>query len=208
MSGAGDYIDISQQEAVADNQIMPGPYVAFEDQIMRRTDIPRMAPRHLFPCKDGYVWIQAVIPGAEEWQRFSEAMGNPDWADTELFHDRVDRGQHWDALEPLIALWAAGVTKEEFRRLAKEHQLTITTLDSWDEVLANPQLRDREFFVDITNPEAGAFKYPGAPYKLSRTPCRANGSAPRIGEHNEQVYCQKLGYGKKDLVRMAQAGII
>jgi len=32
--------------------------------------------------------------------------------------------------------------------------------------------------------------------------------APLLGEHNEKVYCDRLGYTKQDLVRMRAGGVI
>ena len=38
--------------------------------------------------------------------------------------------------------------------------------------LADEQLRQRQYFVPVAHPELGAtLTYPGAPWKLSRTPC-------------------------------------
>ena len=70
------------------------------------------------------------------------------------------------------------------------------------------QLTARDFFIEIEHPEAGTLKYPGAPYKLSATPWRMKSPAPLLGEGNEYVYCQTLGYTRQDLVKMRQAGVI
>jgi hypothetical protein len=32
--------------------------------------------------------------------------------------------------------------------------------------------------------------------------------APRIGEHNEEIYCQQLGYGKAQLAEWRQEGVV
>jgi crotonobetainyl-CoA:carnitine CoA-transferase CaiB-like acyl-CoA transferase len=32
--------------------------------------------------------------------------------------------------------------------------------------------------------------------------------APLLGEHNEEIYCRRLGYSKKDLVRLRETGVI
>ena len=49
------------------------------------------------------------------------------------------------------------------------------------------QLEARGYFVKIDHPEAGEFRYPGAPAKLSKTPWRMDRPAPLLGEHNVEV---------------------
>ncbi|MBE0481716.1 MAG: CoA transferase, partial [Dehalococcoidia bacterium] len=58
------------------------------------------------------------------------------------------------------------------------------------------------------HPSAGALKYPGAPYKLSRTPWKLRQGAPLLGQHNEEIYCKRLGYSREELVRLRKAGAI
>ena len=50
-------------------------------------------------------------------------------------------------------------------------------------------------------------KYPGAPFGMGETPWQS-ARAPLLGEHNEEIYCGRLGYGKGDLARLSQRGVI
>ncbi len=69
-------------------------------------------------------------------------------------------------------------------------------------------LKAREFFVEIDHPKAGRLVYPSAPYRFSRTPVRFERPAPMLGEHNQEVYCEQLGYSQEDLVQMRRTGVI
>ena len=50
--------------------------------------------------------------------------------------------------------------------------------------------------------------YPGLPYKLSTMTPSKNHGAPLLGQHNEEIYTERLGYAKEDLVRLKEAGVI
>ena len=50
--------------------------------------------------------------------------------------------------------------------------------------------------------------YPGLPYKLSTMTPSDNHGAPLLGQNNEEIYVEDLGYSKEDLVRLKEAGII
>jgi len=71
-----------------------------------------------------------------------------------------------------------------------------------------PRLREGDFWREINHPELNdTITYPGPFVKLSETSCDIRCSAPRIGEHNLEVYGE-LGLGREELVMMKQTGII
>jgi len=66
----------------------------------------------------------------------------------------------------------------------------------------------REYFVEVDHPVAGKLKYPGAPGKLSETPWEIERPAPLLGQHNEEIYCQRLSYAREELAKLRMGGII
>jgi crotonobetainyl-CoA:carnitine CoA-transferase CaiB-like acyl-CoA transferase len=77
-----------------------------------------------------------------------------------------------------------------------------------EEVVACEHLNAINFFVDIEIPDSGRVKGPSAPYRFSRTPWGIDKPAPLLGQHNEEIYCGRLGYENEDLVRLRGTGII
>jgi crotonobetainyl-CoA:carnitine CoA-transferase CaiB-like acyl-CoA transferase len=77
-----------------------------------------------------------------------------------------------------------------------------------EQVFKSPQTQARGFYVEIEHPAAGTLMYPGQPYQFSKTAPRNNRGAPLLGQHNEEVYCRRLGYTKQDLVKLREAGVI
>jgi len=69
-------------------------------------------------------------------------------------------------------------------------------------------MNGRGFFTEIDHPSAGTLKYPTASYKLSDTPWAVNRPAPLLGQHNELILCERLGYDREELVKLKEAGII
>jgi len=64
----------------------------------------------------------------------------------------------------------------------------------------------RGYFVEVENPATSKVCYPGAQVKMGELLYELKG-APLLGEHNEEVYCNKLGYNKSDLVRLREQGV-
>jgi len=57
----------------------------------------------------------------------------------------------------------------------------------------------RGFAVEVEHPELGAsFTYPGAPYVFEKTPWRISRRAPRLGEHNQEVFGE-IGFSTAEI---------
>jgi crotonobetainyl-CoA:carnitine CoA-transferase CaiB-like acyl-CoA transferase len=43
---------------------------------------------------------------------------------------------------------------------------------------------------------------------MSETPWQIRSPAPLLGQHNEEVFCGRLGYKREDLKKMEESGVI
>jgi CoA:oxalate CoA-transferase len=198
----GQQVEVSKQEAL----------VALE-----RVDISRFANDPtpikfpgmvggLVPCRDGHVVITAAQD--RQWKGLVEAMGNPPWAQEEMCRDEIQRSQHRDEIQPRIEEWTSRYTGDEIYRRAQERSAPVGPVRTVAEVMAWEQARRRGFFAEIEHPEAGRLEYPTAAYRASETPWRAERPAPLLGQHNDEVYCRRLGHPRRDLARLSAAGVI
>lgn len=206
LSGKGTLIDISEQESAIQNLAIPMARYAYANQIVARTDILDRAPFHIIPCKDGYIYHAFVHE--YQWERFVELMGRPDWAENELFKDYQTRGLYWDALKPLMMEWTMEHTMDEIYRLSQEKGAPIGAVYTAEEILQSPQLAARDFFVQVEPKENGSVQYPGIPYIFSGIQKKKPEAAPLLGQHNEYIYRNQLGYSGTALNELEKQGII
>jgi crotonobetainyl-CoA:carnitine CoA-transferase CaiB-like acyl-CoA transferase len=200
----GRHIDVSAQEALASVTRQELAFCMCEGLWPTRQIGRKRRGGILYPCKDGYVCIWV----GPHWQKLVTMMGNPDWAQTEIFQNPASRAEHMEDFNRLVELWTRERTTAEIDQLGIIHDVPLSPVRTVKELVADEQLAYRDFFIEIDHPLAGRLKYPGAPYKLSATPWEIRHRAPLLGEHNEKVYSQMLGYSRQDLVSMRQAGII
>ena len=205
-TGLGQQVDTSQLEAMVITLGYLGTYWPFEHRSTSRGSRSDFAPMHFLQCQDG--WVITTCPREYHWQRWVKMMGNPEWAETELFKDRVSRGDNWESLGPLMTEWTRQYTKAEIFELAKAHKIPLAPANTVAEVVKNRQLAEHGFFIKVEHPETGQLTYPGAPYKFARTPWAVRRPAPLLGQHNEEIYCNQLGYSKEELTKMAETGVI
>ncbi len=59
-------------------------------------------------------------------------------------------------------------------------------LANW-EIVSDPHLYERGYFVDVVHPDTGYHRWDGFPWRLSRTPARIRRPAPLFAEHNDEI---------------------
>jgi crotonobetainyl-CoA:carnitine CoA-transferase CaiB-like acyl-CoA transferase len=205
-TGSGEFLDISEQECVIQNLNSSIARYSYAKQIMNRTDAASHAPFHILPCKDGY--ICAAFVEETEWRRFVEVMGHPEWADNELFKDFASRAKYWDALKPLMLEWSMQYTVEEIYRQSQEKAVPMGAVRTASQVLQDKQMAAREFFVEVEREGTGKLIFTGVPYRFSEIQRETPLASPLLGQHNEEILCGRLGYKKRDLARLKEAGVI
>lgn len=207
-TGLGQHVDISEHEAVASFLRAGVCDYSFTKTAQGRTKETRRPAgfERILACNNGYVNLAPVQD--EHWKQLVEMMGHPEWAEEELFKDPTARRERGDELRQILEEWTKQHSKEEIATLAQGAGFPGVPVNSIDEAVNWDHFAARELFVEIEHPKAGKIRYPRGPYTFSGTPWRAVRPAPLLGQHNEEVYCGRLGYSKEDLVKLAETGIV
>jgi crotonobetainyl-CoA:carnitine CoA-transferase CaiB-like acyl-CoA transferase len=206
-TGKGQLIDVSKQEALLSYQkvhavIFPNIGETSNREGPRTERLITM----ILPCKDGHV--VSVTPQKHQQEAMRKLVGAADHSASGLSGDAADREENPQALLELISNWMKQHTKEEIWRKAQALSCPITPMSSADDVVQSEQMNARGFFQEAEHPEAGRIKLPARPYHFSKTPCALERAAPLLGEHNEAVYCERLGYDAEELRELEEAGVI
>ncbi len=155
-------------------------------------------PNCVLPCRDGYVCIDA--PQLEQYQRFLNLLGDPEWMDNPRYRDRrAMSDQYPEEAESLIAPWFMEHGKDEILQLCLENRIPCAPVVNMDEALDSPQLQARDWFRDMGHPQAGKLRYPGPLVRLHRSPLKVSRPAPTLGQHSDEVF------GELDDLRTAPA---
>ncbi len=76
------------------------------------------------------------------------------------------------------------------------------------ETLTDPHLSARGYWVEITEHEAGTFRYPGTPITIDGRRAENWTPSPRMGEHNDEILSGLLGLGADVLAELRSGGVI
>lgn len=205
LRGPGQHIDISKQEALLSLCRVQIARYANEGFSPSRFDQQRVFG-DLYPCKDGYVVV--MTNDEAQWRALVKLLGEPEWAKDERLADPTSRESHFAQIRPHILHWLRNHTREEIYHKGQALGCPTSPVLSPAEVATSEHFSQRGFFAAAEHPLAGKALYPLAPYQFSRTPASIQRPAPLLGQHNEEVYCQRLGYTPDDLAQMKIAGVL
>ncbi len=204
--GKGQHIDVSKQEALIHMQRTYMTAYFDDGHSTYRTDpLSFSSPPAIYRCKDGFAYITASEDS--QWQGLIEFMGNPEWAKEERFSPQ-ERAKHGVEIYEHIAPWALEHTREEIFHGVQGKGCPAAPINKLEDVAKAEYAKASGLFVDIDHPQAGRLSYVRASARFSEMPQVNTRPAPLLGQHNQEVYCGKLGYSLQELAALRQAGAI
>jgi crotonobetainyl-CoA:carnitine CoA-transferase CaiB-like acyl-CoA transferase len=208
-TGEGSHIDLSVMEAaIATPSGLIHPY-SFTGRNPRRGSGDRnvMDGMHL-PTRDGEVTLTTAGTGGRPMEVWAEFLGEPALLDPK-FATRLSRQENWEALRDLVAPKLAQWNNLDLMRETMARGLVIGLVQSPRQVVDSPHLAERGYFVELEHAEAGTLKYPGPGFFFDgANPMQVRRAAPRLGEHNAEVYCSRLGLSIEELGRLRAARVV
>lgn len=209
-SGKGQHIDLSQSESAS---FVVGEAVlgyALNKKVLPRIGNrnPHYAPHNIYRCKGDDKWVAIAATSDDEYRALCVAMGRASLADDKRFADLPSRYAHQDALDELIQTWTEQLAHYDVMERLQKACVPCGAVLNAPEIVADPHLNDRGFFVEIDHPEAGRHKYCRSPINLSKTPTDSSRPAPCLGQHNRYVLGEIVGLTETEIDRLEEKGII
>ncbi|MBI3953362.1 MAG: CoA transferase, partial [Chloroflexi bacterium] len=208
LTGEGQHVDLSQCEAMTTlvGEAMLGWAMNHQATARLGNRHPTLAPQGCYRCRGQDRWLALAVSSEEEWRGLCRALGNPAWTQLPSFATAAGRRQHQDELDRLIEEWTAARDQFEAMRLLQQAGVPAGAVLNNKQLLLDPHLRERGFYVTVAQPEAGTHLVPGLTARLSRTPGSVRQPAPAFAEHNDLVLNELLGLNEEDAARLASSG--
>ncbi len=214
--GRGQHIDIGETEVWLTHLAGYGlhGFVFYEQKVIRKgRTMAGLFPNGILECKDGEVSFSTNT--GRQWKHFLEIVGDgeiPSWYSSNPVYTNTNfqelHRKYGDELRARLEPLLKRKTRDELMALGQEKHVALAPLRTIAEVLEDPHLNARGYFVEVDDPRLGRVKFPGPPFRLAKTPCRIERPAPVPGQHNEEVYCGRLSYSKKYLTELRRQGVI
>jgi crotonobetainyl-CoA:carnitine CoA-transferase CaiB-like acyl-CoA transferase len=221
ISGEGQQVDVSIYECVVRGNYWEPSRWEFLKILPKRMGNQfarvRAAGRQLWRCKDGYVtWL---LMGGDSGARLTRAF--VDWMD-ETGQAGIMKEIDWDTVhvsqasqeelkvwEEIMGNFLREKTLDEIETEAFRRGIPMARVNEADGVARDVQLASRAYWKDLPLSEPGkTVRCPAFPYLSSEADTRTRRPAPRIGEHNAEVYGKELGFTDEHISALRKRGVL
>ena len=189
-SGKGQKLDISLYDSAVSALVNIGSNYLMSGEIPERlgNHHANIVPYQTFETMDGEIVI--AVGNDNQFKMLCKLINKPEYSEDARFKTNPDRVENRDRLVPLLQ--DAFLTKPTsyWQDKCNEHHIPCGPIQTLDEVARDPQLKERDMFIDFNHPTAGVIKMIGSPLKLSRTPVSVTRHPPNVGEHNDEIIGQ------------------
>lgn len=210
-TGAGQHVDISMLGAMT-MMVAGEPFDILERcGVPQRTGltVPRLAPFGLYRTSDGFVSICA--PTEIFARSLFAAIGRPDLVGNPRFASRDARVQNVEELDAIVEEFTSRFTRTEAVALLEAAGVPAAEVRDPNDAVRDPRVIARRETVRLSHPKYGDVDDVygmGMPIKFSEAAAGFDQPAPELGEHNQAVYGELLGYSDDRLEQLKRCKVI
>jgi formyl-CoA transferase len=208
LTGEGQWVDMSLLDTqvalltnVASNYLVGGQ----GHQRLGNTH-PSITPYEAFPARDG--WFALAVANEGQWAVFCAAIERAELMADDRFSDNNARVAHRAELRDVLEKVFRTRDAAEWLELFQSVGLPCGPINSIPDVFDHSQAEDRDLILEAEHPSVGPVRFPGFPYKLSKTPASLRMPPPRLGEHTEEVLVEVAGYSPAEVSQLYEWGVL
>lgn len=208
-TGKGQVVDVALLDSAISLLMTAIPeYLLLGRETTRRGARDRYtAPANTFRTASGD-WVLLSCGNNTLFPRFAKAAGLAHLLDDPHFVDANARMANVDALERIVGEWAAARATDEVLAIAARADVPCAKVATIADVVANPQLRHRDQIVMVDHPTIGKLPMHGVTIRFAQTPGSIERAAPSIGQHNDEVLRDWLGFDAGEIEDLKLSGCL
>jgi CoA:oxalate CoA-transferase len=211
-TGVGQHIDVSMLGALTS-------FVAIENwsamaaagmQARTGLTVQRLSPFGVFECADGYIALVAVHEKLA--LGLFRAMGQRELSNDPRFANRDSRVANAAVLEETINAWSRQLPVERVVALLEAEGVPVAPVRHPEDALLDSRVVGRHEAVPVSHPNYSSeidLRTAGIPIVFSGADTGFDDVMPiAIGEHNDRVLAETLGYAPDRIAKLREKGVI
>lgn len=168
----------------------------------------RWAPHGVYETLGEDKWIAISVTSEAQWESLCRVMERPDLPTDNRFSSESARRSNERVLNDVIAGWTKNKDASELMHDLQAEGIPAGAVHNNVDLLDDPHLRDRGYFVELTESDVGPKVYPGQAICTEGYDRQNWVASARLGENNSDILNGLLGYTESRTSSMEQKGVI
>ena len=194
-TGEGQFIDLALTEGLIchiGEHIAAHSRTGYQPPRMGNSH-PQHAPYGVYPALGEDEWLALCVTSDDQWRALTQLMGKPELADEAGFKTGSQRRQNSERLDAIISQWTSRRNAAEAAAALQNIGIAAGNAAKNYQLLADPHLAERGFFVRMEEPDVGMKKYPGQPIRMEGEDFSKWIPSARLGEDTHRILNDLLG---------------
>ena len=209
VTGKGQRVDISLVDGIA--AALENGIVRYEatGKIPERTGnrYNTLYPYDTFEAKNGTFVLGCG--NQKLWENFAKLAGMEHLITEERFIDGTKRMENYVELRKIINNWSKEYFVDDIVKMILDAGVPAAPIYDMERLVKDEHIAGaREMFVPVKHPIIGDMHVIGDAVKLMGTKNGVRWVAPSLGQHNEEIYCDFMGFSKEKLAEFKENGVI
>ncbi len=165
---------------------------------------PSQIPSQVVPTRDG--WLVIMCAKEKFFRNLVRILGVPELAEDSRFCSFADRLENRDILVSILKDLFRKKTTADWLALLKG-KVPCAPVNTVEQAFADPHVAENKMILELPHPEFGAVRVVASPIEVgggSVEPRRG----PSLGEHNEPILGEYLGYSIPEIEKLRSDGAI
>ncbi|HRC62071.1 MAG: CoA transferase [Dehalococcoidia bacterium] len=167
-----------------------------------------VAPHNAYPCQGMDRWVTIACTSEDDWRALCGLMGRPGLATDERFADMPSRHANRRDLDAEISAWTREHDAHWVTQRLQALGVAAGVVLHESELLRDRHLDHRGYWQTIEHPETGVQQNVGRLWRASDTPHPPARHAPMLGQDNDYVYRELLGFSDEEYRAFIESGHI
>lgn len=163
-------------------------------------------PSQTFKCSDREIFI--VASTNKQFAALTKVLGEPELASDPRFDQVSRRIEHRDTLLAILNELFAKRSAAEWLAELEAADVPASPVNDVAMVFDNPQIKHRGMLTSVVHPVAGELPVLRNPIRMSGTPIGEAMAPPTLGQHNEAVLRDVLGYDDAQIAALREAAVL
>jgi benzylsuccinate CoA-transferase BbsF subunit len=205
-TGEGQYIDLSQTDATT--SLLSDTILNYTQRGITPEAVGNCSnlsvPHGVYRCQGRDKWCAISVSTDSEWEGLKRALGSPSWSNEDRFSSFAQRLINVESLDSLVQGWTQVHSDQEVMESLQKQGVPAGKVQNAGDLICDPQLNARGFFVDLHHPVLGNNITDASPVHLSNNSAVYHRTSPTHGQDNDYVFRELLGFSDDTIKELRQ----